>query len=179
MHYPYFESIDLVINPNLQALYCNVCMGALIPQQVLYHLSNKHHGLQLDNFFFARVVHYLHISDNLPMPPITDEGVMAFKGLKVLNSFACNHCPRIYMAFKLMHTHHLQSHMDIPCPSMWQICKMEQFNSGGSRLWTLWRVLDVGSHSDNNTNISSSDIIKNLHQEMSLQDQKTLAPQDE
>jgi len=179
MHHPYLESIDLVIDPNLQALCCNVCMVALTPQQVLHHLSNKHPGLQLDKKHFARVVHYLHISDDLPMPSITNKGVMAFKGLKVLNGFACDHCPRVYTASKSMRTHHLQSHMDIPCPSMWQFCKMQQFNSGGSGLRTLWRVLDAGSYSDNIANISSNDIIKNLRQEMSLQDQKTLAPQDE
>lgn len=141
MYHPFLDQINIVIDPDLNSLCCNICLVGLAPTQVQSHLRKMHHGMKLKKAFFDKLVDFLNLPEDLPLPFTTDHGVMAFKGLRIHDGFACNHCPLGRSTKKNLRAHHIQSHADIPTPDDWVPCKMQQLNRGGTSR-TLWRVLD-------------------------------------
>ena len=72
MYNPYLESINLVIDPNLQALCHNICIVVLAPSQVHGYLASQHKALQLDHNCLYAIVKACNIYETLPEPSITN-----------------------------------------------------------------------------------------------------------
>ena len=180
MHHPFLDAINIVLDPDLHALCCNICLVALSPSQVQNHLRNKHHGMKFNVDCFQKLVEAMGIPDVLPLRPVTDEGVPPFKGLKILDGFACGSCPLVLGTTKNMRTHQLMVHPEVENP-LWSPCKMQQFNTGGSSR-ALWRVcnsttamLSQSSPQDAPGNV----IIRDLRRQINLATASHGIPQDE
>ena len=125
----------MVVDPDLQALCCNLCQVALAPDQVPGHLLSKHKGISTNDKQLKKILDELEveISDVLPDPLLSMEGVPPFKGLKVWNGFACQICPQVYQHHRSIHEHHLKQHGP-HCPSHW--CQVWFYSGRGSgQIW--------------------------------------------
>lgn len=69
IHDPYLESINIVIDPVLRALCCNLCLVALTPAQVYHHIAMKHKGLKVDRACLEKAVNTWSVHENLPYTP--------------------------------------------------------------------------------------------------------------
>lgn len=182
-HHPSLESINMVVDPDLQALCCHICQVALTLDQVSGHLSSKHKGLSVNKKQLKKILDELEveISDVLPKPLLSMEGVPPFKGLKVWDGFACQICPQVYQHQRSVRDHHLAKHKQ-DCPSSWPACKMQQLNHGGAHLCTLWRVHDHAKTmfaSNKMTNIFQTlreEINRGLPEESTSLDERTISP---
>lgn len=182
LHHHFLDHINLVIDPELNALCCNICLVALAPSQVKSHLHLKHHGTKLNKPSFDQLVDFLNLPECLPLPSINRDGITPFRGLKILDGFACHNCPCVLGTKKNLRAHHHEAHSDIPIPDVWPSCKMQQYNRGGSARM-LWRVLDhpvAITTSTSLSQVSSAElVINNLRKQISSIVSPPSVPQDE
>lgn len=133
----------MVVDPDLQALCCNICQVALAPDQVPAHLLGKHKGMLVNKKQLEKMLNELEVEvmDMLPEPLLSMQGIPLFKGLKVWDGFACQICPQVNSHQESLRKHHLAKHGPL-CPTSWPACKMQQLNHGRAHLCTMWRVHD-------------------------------------
>ena len=164
-HHPSLELINMVVDPDLRALCCNICQVALAPDQVPAHLLDKHKGISVNEKRLEEMLNELEVEvmDALPEPLLSMQGVPPFKGLKVWDGFACQICPQVYQHQQSLHDHHMAKH-EKPCPTSWPACKMQQLNHGGAHLRTMWRVHDHPSMTS--TSNDMTDIFGALREEL-------------
>ncbi|KAI6043191.1 hypothetical protein EDC04DRAFT_2563041, partial [Pisolithus marmoratus] len=84
IHHPYLDTLNLVVDPELKALCCQLCQVALIPREALAHMHGQHKGLHVNREHFLQVLGQLEIHEDLPEPYFGCV-IAPFKGLKVLD----------------------------------------------------------------------------------------------
>ncbi|KIK25617.1 hypothetical protein PISMIDRAFT_22752 [Pisolithus microcarpus 441] len=130
VHHPYLDTVNLVVDPQLQALCCNQCQVALIPRQALAHIHGQHKGLQPNREHLNAVLAQLDILPDLPEASF-DTVIPPFKGLRILDGLACGNCSFVTSSAKYMQMHHREHHRSTPMPKSWVDCKMQQFSRSG------------------------------------------------
>jgi hypothetical protein len=139
VHHPYLDSINIAIDPELQAMCCIICQVAILPDQISGHVANLHPGLCIDDMKYCQAVTDMKVPMTLPDWIVGGKYVKAFKGLMVHDGLACDSCSFACASDKWMKTHHRNMHDSIAFPKQWSSCKMQQLNTGGSK--SYWQPI--------------------------------------
>ena len=115
------------------------------------------------------MVEAMGIPDVLPLCPVTDEDIPPYKGLMILDGFACGSCSLVLGTTKNMHTHQLTVHPEVENP-LWSPCKMQQFNTGSSShaLWCVCNSTTVMLSQSFPQATPGNIIIRDLHRQINL-----------
>ncbi|KAJ8588740.1 hypothetical protein M405DRAFT_707375, partial [Rhizopogon salebrosus TDB-379] len=85
LHHPYLDTINMVVDPDLQVLCCLICQVALPPDHISGHIENAHRGLRLDDDKYTQAIFDAKIIMTLPTSIAGGRYTKAYKGLKGLN----------------------------------------------------------------------------------------------
>jgi hypothetical protein len=141
------------------------------------HIRDNHRHIKVNNISFQVIIEANDISEDLPTPLATKEGIEPFKGLKILDGFACSECPQVSSSTKYLHSYHLKNHPGLLCPQNWSSCNMQQLNHGGSN-HRLWRIIGVGNP-DQSMELSTNSIIQDLRNDVVQIAQDLTFPKDD
>jgi hypothetical protein len=178
-HHPYLDSINLVVDPVLQAFCCTICKIALCPGAIKGHLHDNHPLIKLNQNRLDHIIDINDISLDLPISPVANtlDGLEPFKGLKILDGFGCTQCPQVYGHIKAIHTHYQQVH-DNPCPSEFPKCYMQQLANGGANR-KLWRVKAITQSSNDTSHDFPLQVLQHLRSKLDQNIDHTKIPQDD
>lgn len=171
VHHPYLDSINIVVNPDLQVMCCIICQVAILPDHISGHIAKVHPRVCIDDMKYCQVVADMKVPMTFPQSIIGGRYVKAYKGLMVHDGLACNFCSFACISNEWMQKHHHRMHPSIASPKQWSSCKMQQLNRGGNK--TYWQV------AGNNEEIHGhEEAIDRMEKEMEEATKVMLIPQE-
>ncbi|KAG2063370.1 hypothetical protein BDR04DRAFT_1123305 [Suillus decipiens] len=138
LHHPYLDTINVVVDPDLLVLCCQICQVAVPPSQMPSHIGNAHSAVRVDEDKYFRAVADMKIASSLPPFVAGGRYRTAYPGLKIHDGLACDSCAFTCGARDWMAKHHRDKHPTVTLPKQWSPCKMQQLNKGSNR--QFWRV---------------------------------------
>ncbi|KAI6010559.1 hypothetical protein EDC04DRAFT_2610137 [Pisolithus marmoratus] len=120
LHNSYLDSLNLAVNAEFDFLTCQICQTALGADDVKQHLT-KMHGTQsrYKDDLFKLAISVLKVVLQ-PPPHITG--------------------PR---SGECLRKHHAQQHPNMPKPTSWQHCKIQQLGPGPGHVQSFWEVESI------------------------------------
>ncbi|KAG2110465.1 hypothetical protein BD769DRAFT_1674624 [Suillus cothurnatus] len=159
LHHPYLDTINVVIDPDLLVLCCQICQVALPPSQMPSHIGNTHSAVRVDDDKYCQAVADMKIASTLPPSVIGGKYRTAYRGLRIHDGLACDSCAFACSTRDWMAKHHRNTHPTIALPKQWLPCKMQQLNRGSNK--RFWRIAG-----DDDVACDHQEIIDRMRKEM-------------
>ncbi|KAG2743925.1 hypothetical protein P692DRAFT_201675464, partial [Suillus brevipes Sb2] len=83
LHHPYLDTINVVVDPDLLILCCQICQVALPPSQMPSHIGNAHSAVQVDDDRYCQAVADMKIASTLPPSVVGGRHRTAYQGLMI------------------------------------------------------------------------------------------------
>ncbi|KAG2028844.1 hypothetical protein BDR03DRAFT_824255, partial [Suillus americanus] len=81
LHHPYLDTINIIMDPDLQALCCYICQVAMPPDHISGHVKQKHPAVKLDSTQYCQAVADMKVPMTLPTSIAGGRYCHAYKGL--------------------------------------------------------------------------------------------------
>jgi hypothetical protein len=117
LHHPYLDTINVIVDPDLLVLCCQICQVALPPSQMPSHIGNAHSAVQVDDDRYCQAVADMKIVSTLPPSVVGGRHRTAYQGLMIHDGLACDSCAFTCGARDWMAKHHRDKHPTSPCLS--------------------------------------------------------------